>query len=126
MKIVNILLLSVSFLVLNISCKKNIDYNKQNSGRKTIDFNHNWKFHKGDVDDGDEVAFNDSLWQQVDLPHDWSIKEVFSPEWASGTGFLPGGIGWYRKTFFVPAEENGRKVFICFGGIFNNSMDKRA
>ncbi len=108
-------------IILLTSCSSKIEKSNILSGRNSIDFNQNWKFYKGDVNDGDEVKFNDSLWQQVDLPHDWSIKETFSPKWASGTGFLPGGIGWYRKTFFVSTEEQGRKVFIRFGGIYNNS-----
>nr|WP_319398812.1 sugar-binding domain-containing protein [uncultured Carboxylicivirga sp.] len=120
MKPINMLLGTI-FLVLNISCKKKFVDNNQPPGRTTKNFNFNWKFNKGDINNGESTELNDSLWLDIDLPHDWGIKESFSEEWASGTGYLPGGIGWYRKSFFVDKEEEGRKVFIYFGGISNNS-----
>jgi NOL1/NOP2/fmu family ribosome biogenesis protein len=90
-------------------------------GREILDFNSGWKFYKGDVKDGQNVSFDDSGWRNLDLPHDWSIEGPFSAEFASGTGFLPGGIGWYRKSFILPGTTKERKVFISFGGIYNNS-----
>jgi beta-galactosidase len=92
-----------------------------NEGREEINFNLNWKFLKGDTINANDPSFDDSSWRIVDLPHDWSIEGPFSKEYASGTGYLPGGIGWYRKTFTIPYSERGRKVFIYFGGIYNNS-----
>src|SRR4051812_11733103 len=62
-------------------------------------FNADWKFHKGDVSGGEKADLNTANWRHVTLPHDWSIEGPFSDEWASATGFLPGGIGWYQKTF---------------------------
>ncbi len=69
--------------------------------RQTILFNDGWKFYKGDVSNGSGPAFNDAAWRQVDLPHDWSIEGPFDEQWASATGYLQGGIGWYRKTFNI-------------------------
>jgi beta-galactosidase/beta-glucuronidase len=57
----------------------------------------------------------------LDLPHDWSIEGPFSKANFSCTAYLPGGIGWYRKTFIVPENERTRKVFIYFDGVYNNS-----
>ena len=82
---------------------------QQQEGR--ILFNEGWKFHKGD----------DSAWTAVTLPHDWSIEGPFSDQWASATGFLPGGIGWYRKSFQVPASWKGKQCFIYFDGVYKNS-----
>jgi len=90
-------------------------------GREVENFNFDWKFYKGDITDGQNPLLNDSGWRTLDLPHDWSIEGPFSKEYASGTGFLPGGIGWYRKSFVVPANEKNRKVFISFDGVYNNS-----
>ncbi len=42
-----------------------------------IDFNANWQFHYGTVDDGQSVAFDDSQWRRVNLPHDWAIEGPF-------------------------------------------------
>lgn len=120
MKYINIII-GIIFLILNISCKKYIDDYDQYTGRITRVINLNWKFYKGDIDKGESNQLNDSLWLNIDLPHDWSIKEPFSEQWASSTGYLPGGVGWYRKTFFIEKAEEGRKVFVYFGGISNNS-----
>ncbi len=95
--------------------------NGQPAGREIQNFNFNWKFIKGDHPGAEKSVFDDSGWRMLDLPHDWSIEGPFSKEWASGTGFLPAGIGWYRKTFTVPAEFRGRKTFIYFDGVYNNS-----
>src|SRR5919108_3454995 len=75
--------------------------------RKPILFNDNWQFHKGDLPGGTVENTADSLWRKVDLPHDWSIEGPFSNQWASGTGFLPGGIGWYKKTFSLDELQPG-------------------
>jgi beta-galactosidase len=93
----------------------------QSSGREVQNFNFNWNFLKGDQPGADKSDFNDSGWRSLDLPHDWSVEGPFSKEWASGTGFLPGGIGWYRKTFTVPSGSKDKKTFIYFDGIYNNS-----
>jgi beta-galactosidase len=91
------------------------------NGRITLLFNSNWKFHRGDVINGESIGFSDNDWRLLNLPHDWSIEEPFSQEWASGTAFLPGGIGWYRKTFSMPAGEKNKRTAIYFDGVYNNS-----
>ncbi|HEX9653486.1 MAG TPA: glycoside hydrolase family 2 TIM barrel-domain containing protein [bacterium] len=91
------------------------------SGRLAQNFNSDWTFHKGDVTGGEQPNFDDSGWRKLDLPHDWSIEGPFSEEWASGTGYLPAGIGWYRKSFTLPQTASGRKVFVYFDGAYNNS-----
>jgi beta-galactosidase len=93
----------------------------QPAGRNTENFNNGWKFYKGDVEEGQSVNLDDSGWRNLDLPHDWSIEGPFSKENASCTGYLPGGIGWYRKEFIIPDYERSRKVFIYFDGVYNNS-----
>jgi len=70
---------------------------------------------------GASSSFVDAGWREVDLPHDWSIEGPYSPKNASGTAFLPGGIGWYRKTFRLPAAMRGRKVSIRFDGVYRDS-----
>jgi len=93
----------------------------QPGGREVQNFNFNWKFFKGDQPGAEKSDFNDSGWRILDLPHDWSIEGPFSKEWASSTAYLPGGIGWYRKTFTVPADQKNRKTFLYFDGVYNNS-----
>ena len=92
-----------------------------NSTVKRRKFNFDWKFLKGDDSEAFKVQFDDSLWRTVDLPHDWSIEGPFKKEYASSTGYLPGGIGWYRKKFSVPDGLKGKKISIQFDGIYKNS-----
>jgi beta-galactosidase len=84
-------------------------------------FDNGWRFHLGDVGQGQSTALADRGWRPVDLPHDWSIEGPYSPKNASGTGFLPGGIAWYRKTFQLPVSMRGRKVSIRFDGVYRDS-----
>lgn len=83
--------------------------------------NGSWKFFLGDVADGQAAGFNDSRWKVVDLPHDWSVKQQLSPSLASCTGFLPGGVGWYRKSLEIPASKAGEKIYLYFEGVYNRS-----
>ncbi|MEO8372964.1 MAG: glycoside hydrolase family 2 TIM barrel-domain containing protein, partial [Candidatus Solibacter sp.] len=84
-------------------------------------FDNGWRFHLGDVPNGQAAALADIGWRNVDLPHDWSIEGPFDSNHASGTGFLPGGIAWYRKTFQLPAAAPGRRVSIRFDGVYRDS-----
>jgi beta-galactosidase len=91
------------------------------SVREHRSFDNGWRFHLGDVTNGQAPAIADRGWREVDLPHDWSIEGPFSATNASGTAFLPGGTGWYRKTFDVPASMRGRQVSVRFDGVYRNS-----
>ncbi|MFT3704563.1 MAG: glycoside hydrolase family 2 TIM barrel-domain containing protein [Agriterribacter sp.] len=84
-------------------------------------FNDDWKFHKGDVPNAEKNMNDTATWRSITLPHDWSIEGPFSDEWASATAYLPGGIGWYKKIFEIPAAWSGKKVFIYFDGVYKNS-----
>ena len=83
-------------------------------------FNDGWTFVRGDAAGADAPAFDDSGWMSVRLPHDWSVGGPMSPDNASSTGYLPAGIGWYRKHFSV-APLSGKKMFIYFEGVYNRS-----
>lgn len=91
--------------------------------RTTENFCKGWKFVRGDVAHGETPGLNDSAWRKLDLPHDWSIEGPFSednPATPSG-GALPGGIGWYRKSFVVPPTSKGNLTFVEFDGVYRNS-----
>lgn len=91
------------------------------SPRRTILFTNDWKFYKGDITDGQKENLDDAGWRKVELPHDWSVEGPFSQEWASGTGFLPGGIAWYRKSFSLNDIAPGDRAYIYFDGVYKNS-----
>ena len=90
--------------------------------RVTQDFDANWLFSKGDFASAMMRSFDDSVWRQVNVPHDWSSDGPFSVEYGSGNGFAPGGIGWYRKYFKVDANQKGRAVAIEFDGVYDYSQ----
>jgi len=95
----------------------------QSSARLIIDFNKDWKFFLGDDSSSMHPNFDDSKWRQLNLPHDWSIEGNFSqanPATTQG-GALPGGIGWYRKTFVLPVNSTHKNVCVEFDGIYRNS-----
>jgi beta-galactosidase len=91
--------------------------------RKTENFGKNWKFNLGDVQNGQEANLDDSQWRILDLPHDWSIEGKFSNDHPAtpGGGALPGGMGWYRKAFSLPANAKEKLIFIDFDGVYRNS-----
>src|SRR5690606_30926311 len=91
-------------------------------GRHTELLNLNWKFFRGEEERAWYKGLDDSNWRNVTLPHDWSVEEPFSKEYSSGTGYLPGGIGWYRKKFLLPEDMKGKRVYITFEGVYNNSQ----
>lgn len=82
-------------------------------------FNDGWLFKLADDSTAVNPKYDDSKWRKLDLPHDWSIEGQLSPSLASCTGFLPGGIAWYRK-HFTPASDAARQ-YIYFEGVYNRS-----
>ncbi|KAI1351038.1 glycoside hydrolase family 2 protein [Xylaria sp. FL0043] len=67
--------------------------------------------------------FDDSSWEALDLPHDWAIKGPFNaPGISGGMGRLPSnGIGWYRKTVTLTAEDLGKTIFLDIDGAMSYS-----
>lgn len=85
-------------------------------------FNDNWLFSLKDEKGAEQISYADSTWRSLNLPHDWSIEGIYSPDLASGTGYLPGGIGWYRKHFnFDKSKADGKKQYLYFEGVYNRS-----
>jgi beta-galactosidase len=95
----------------------------ENVSRSKILFDENWLFQKGDVKGADAIDFKDASWHKLDLPHDWSIEGAFDKNNPGGgdEAYLPTGIGWYRKHFYVPATMLKHEIKILFDGIYMNS-----
>ena len=87
--------------------------------KKTIDTN--WRFHLGDAADAGSMLYDDRGWRTVTLPHDWAVEHPFDPAHSSGTGYLPGGIGWYRRSFTLSEEEAAGRVRIHFQGVYKHA-----
>ena len=92
-------------------------------GRVTLSFDKEWRFLQADTAGAENPQFNDKTWRLLDVPHDWSIEGEFNRAnpTSGGGGYLPAGIGWYRKAFSLPQGDAGRRVFIEFDGVMANS-----
>ncbi|MGX9888117.1 glycoside hydrolase family 2 TIM barrel-domain containing protein [Streptomyces sp. NPDC002276] len=103
------------------------------SGRHTVALRDGWRFalvNPGGITDptgayADAAApdYDDSAWREVAVPHDWSIEQT--PTTAngttSGTGFFPGGLGWYRIAFTLPSAFAGKRISVEFDGVYMDS-----
>ena len=112
----NILLLLVLLLLLS-SCADN----EKMQGDILFDFN--WKFALNDHPGAENPDYDDSNWRVLDVPHDFSIEKPFREDNPSGPGggYAFGGIGWYRKSFTLPAGTGGKRVIVRFEGVYRNS-----
>jgi beta-galactosidase len=92
-------------------------------GRDIKNFDKDWRFIKQDAPGAENPAFDDSQWRKLNVPHDWSIEGPYDQNnpTGSGGGYLPSGIGWYRKLFTMAAADAKRKVSIEFDGVMSNS-----
>jgi beta-galactosidase len=109
------------------------------SPRERILFDRNWRFHQGETAPGGSVSpdapeFDDTGWRQLNLPHDWMIEGVTSSKAEdmdgpfdkgsparAGGAYLDGGVGWYRKTFTLPATDQGKEITLLFEGAYSNA-----
>jgi beta-galactosidase len=91
--------------------------------RETLNIDAGWKFYSGDAIGAQAGNYNDADWRDLNLPHDWSIEREFKQDNPGGgsNGYLPGGVGWYRKQLPLPSGMKGRRVLIQFDGVFMNS-----
>ncbi len=85
--------------------------------KKIIPLDTGWRFRLGDAQDTWYGGFDDEDFRPVTIPHDWAVEAPFSPDNSSGTGYLPGGIGWYRLRFTVPDELREKRLRITFDGV---------
>lgn len=88
---------------------------------ENIILSNNCRFHLGDTPDAWQAWYDDSDWQEITLPHDWSVTLPLDRSCSSGTGYLPGGIGWYRIHIKPQEEWQGKQISICFDGVYKNS-----
>lgn len=86
-------------------------------------FNENWKFNLGECEGAYGAGAEDTQWETVSLPHDFSIIQPFTIEEPaeSESGFLPGGTGWYRKHFIMAPFDAGKTFVLSFDGVYQNT-----
>lgn len=88
--------------------------------REVIYLKEGWKFKLGEEENGWYRGLDDSTYTNVTIPHDWAVHYPFAETNSSCTGYVTGGNGWYRLKFNRKPEE-GKRVFITFEGVYNNS-----
>lgn len=87
-------------------------------------------FAKTGYGDGPAAAeFDDRAWRNLHLPHDWAVEQNFSGNASHSHGYKTVGwkypensVGWYRKSFFIPETDLGKRISIQFDGVFRNSV----
>lgn len=117
---------TVSLPVVNVSAATvEVEY----TGERKINFNEDWRFRLLDTarainntldSTAGALDFDDtgSSWSDVELPHDWSIYQPYgSGAQRAAQGALPGGTGWYRKSFTIPDDFKGKTIMIQFDGV---------
>jgi len=94
----------------------------ENHERKQL-FDDHWKFFLGDKPQANAINFDDKAWRDVNLPHDWSIEGEFDSSHPTGNdgGYLPAGVGWYRKTFTLLDDLKDKHISVYFEGVYMNS-----
>ncbi len=110
------------------------------SPRERLLMDFGWKFHLGDdwgigyslAKAGMGIGpanpdYSDASWSSVDLPHDWAIELPFDPKAdgshgfrAIGDGFAANNVGWYRRSFELPASDEGRRLWLEFDGAYRD------
>lgn len=103
------------------------------SGRRTVALRDGWRFAlvdpggitdpTGEYAHAADPGYDDSQWREVAVPHDWSIElaPTTGNGTTSGTGFFPGGLGWYRLAFTLPPATAGKRISVEFDGVYMDS-----
>ena len=132
----NCLLVAAFFTIAG----SNLSAASANSPRERLLLDPGWKFHLGNewgfaqnrakAGTGSGPAsrsFSDASWRTVNLPHDWAVELPFDQSADAGHGFKPVGPGfaannvaWYRRTFELPEEDAGKRLWLEFDGVFRD------
>lgn len=110
-----------SFVIFGLG--KDKIQNSENSNRRLYKLNTDWRFQLGDGLAFSNDTFNDSSWRLLNIPHDWSVEGVYDTiygtDWQSG--YLPAGIGWYRKELILKEDPTAHTIELQFDGVYMNS-----
>jgi beta-galactosidase len=111
-------------LIAALLLLQQLSYAQNSSAVRIVrNFDDNWSFIQQDAAGAEKADFDASKWKKLSVPHDWSIEGVYDKAHptARGGGYLPAGIGWYRKSFSLDEAMAKQKIFIEFDGIMANS-----
>ncbi|MBR2825816.1 MAG: glycoside hydrolase family 2 protein [Solobacterium sp.] len=92
----------------------------RNTGRDIL-FCDDWYFIDEDLVEGEDISLAMDHWESISLPHDFMITHEFTEQAEAESGYLLGGVGWYRKHFKVDESLNDKHFFIRFEGVYMNA-----
>lgn len=109
--------------VQGTSAPETVYINSYDGGERSVSFNDHWRFYLGELNGAEAAGYNDSAWEDVKLPHDYSIDQGFSTAAPAEqeSGYVLGGTGWYRKTFTLSEDTKGKTVSVDFDGVYMNA-----
>jgi beta-galactosidase len=115
-----------SFLILNLVLLHFLFLNARSAVQETrqrLLMDSNWKFVQADMKEAEKPKFDDTKWRTLNLPHDWSIEGEFKEDAITRGpgGYLPTGVGWYRKHFNIASVGKDQQFWIEFDGVYMNS-----
>lgn len=107
------------------------------NGREQLSLDRGWLFHEGDIPfpviTGHQMSysnaksgtawgaaapdFDDSSWEQVNLPHDWAVGQPFDQNANISQGYHARGMGWYRRYFRLDPADRGRHLELQLDGV---------
>ncbi|HEU5218413.1 MAG TPA: glycoside hydrolase family 2 TIM barrel-domain containing protein, partial [Gemmatimonadales bacterium] len=92
--------------------------------RQRLSLDPGWRFVLGNPAGAERIGFDDKAWRRLDLPHDWSIEGTPRQDAPGGgrMGYFPGGQGWYRRTFRLPAGAHGQSAWLELDGVYMNAQ----
>jgi len=96
---------------------------------ESLSLSQEWRFHKGDISEAARSDLDDASWRPVVVPHDFSIEDSpdgrppFDPATLQGadSGYIPGGIGWYRRHIPLDEASARRAVLLDFEAVYMNA-----
>lgn len=109
-----------AFSKINAVPNRSVEMNHhfKDSAPNTIinyNFNTNWAFYRGDLQNAEKTGFNDKDWFAVTIPHTMRLEKKHN-----GGGDIYQGVGWYRRYFRISPTYKNKKIEISFDGVQSN------
>lgn len=101
-------------LLLSILCLLTACTSQETGPREVININAEWKYSQGDFAGAEQMNYEDGNWEQVGLPHSFSI-----PYFMSSSFYV--GYGWYRKHLTLNETDLSRNLSLEFDGVFQEA-----
>lgn len=82
--------------------------------REVENLNRRWKYIQGNPFGAEKISIDDSKWENIGIPHSFSIPYFMSKDFYIG-------YGWYRKEFTINSNDIKKIISLEFDGVFQES-----